>query len=108
MQRVGESSIAITKAAIEQSMKQMQPVREISLAITAAAVVVRDALKQFTKREPPDEEAGVSIEIAVFYESIYFLGVKSEMQEVVNGGFRWAFGSRDVFGGDRSGVVGLW
>jgi hypothetical protein len=72
MQRVGERSLAITKDAIEKSMKQMQPVREISLSIMAAAVVIRDALKKFTKREPPDEDVGVSIEIAVFYESIFF------------------------------------
>jgi len=50
-------------------------------------------------------------------KSIYFttseeraeLAVKFEMQQVVSGrGLHREFDSRDVFGGGRSGVVGLW
>ena len=73
----GESKKHLTKKRFEeiteQTRKQMQPVDEISLVIVKAAVAVRDTLKHLAKGDTQDEDSRLATEMAVFYQSIYFM-----------------------------------
>ena len=57
----------------EQTRKQMQPVDEISHAILKAAAAVRGAVEPILRTEIQGEDSRRATEMAVFYQSIYFM-----------------------------------
>jgi len=57
---------------IERTIKQTQPVGEVSRVIVKVAIAICDAVKHLAREEAQDEDTWHATEVAVFYQSIYF------------------------------------